>query len=158
MITDFVLANWSDVLIIFTASLLAIIPFFPPTWGGANKTYYDILKKEDVIQKKFNLVELIIRLLGGVILTGFSVSIGFRGTITLVLLVVLITDLIFNKAITNNAITVSIVAIIALYLESILDKAEEVSFGKVFHWKTKSYVQTNKDIPNDFPKQTELKK
>jgi len=145
MVTDFILAHWSDVVIMLIASFLALIPFFPPTWGGANKTYYDIFKKEDVIQKNFNLIELIVRLLGGVILTGFSVSIGFKGTITLILLIVLITDLIFNKAITNNAITVSIVAIVALYLESVLDKADEVSLGKVFHWKAKSTIQNNKN-------------
>ena len=139
MLTNYFLGNWTDVLIIVILFLLAIVPIFPCTWGGANKTYFDINKKEDVIQRNFNFIELTVRLFSSVVLLGPALSMGFRGTVTMLLFVVLIADLILNKTITNNAITISIVGIVALYLENILDKAEEISISKIFYWKAKQF-------------------
>lgn len=147
MIIKFITLYWLDLIVMIAIFIMSIIPIFPPEWGGANKTWRDYDGSEKP-QKNFNLIELIVRLFSSVVLLGPALSIGFRGTVTLILFIVLISDLVLNKSITNNAITISIVAIVALYAEQMINSAEEITLGKVFTWKAKHF---------EIPKQTQGK-
>ena len=57
--------------------------------------------------------------------------------ITLILFLVHGIDLIINKHLNNNDVTLSIIAIIALYLEKLIDSAEEITISNILTWKSK---------------------
>lgn len=127
MILDFVINYWADILIVVPIFALALLPIIPPTFAGLNKTYFDYYSGKEKDQKKLNFFELVIQLISHLVVTGPVLSIGFRGTVTLILFLILGADLFLNRRITDNAVTLSIVGIVALYLEKIIDTADEIS-------------------------------
>jgi hypothetical protein len=137
MILNFIIHDWPDIIIVFIIFVLSTLPVFPPFTVGFTKEYYDTNQKRMIKGKWFNLIEVIPILIFQTMLKGAIVAIGFRGTVTLVLFVVLGTDLFINKQVTNNDVILTIVAIFALYLEKILEGAEEISIWKIFSYKAK---------------------
>lgn len=137
MILNFLVHTWADILVGSFLFLFSVIPIFPPTFAGLNKEYYDTFFKAWRKQKNFNFWELIVHLISHVLVTGPALSLGFRGTVTLALFVVLGADLYLNKRITDNAVIIAIAGIVALYLETFLNTAEEITIWKVFTWKSK---------------------
>ena|SRR5258708_7883641 len=137
MIFNFITTNWKDIITVLIIFVACLLPIFPPFTLGFLKEYYDINQKKLVKQRSFNFFEFVPTLIFLTMFNGIVVRIGSKGMITLVLLIILGTDLFINKRLNNNDITLAIVSIIALYLEKVLDEAEELSVWKLFTWKSK---------------------
>jgi hypothetical protein len=142
MFLHFILTNWLDIIAFLVLLALALLPIFPPFTVGFNNEYFDTNQKKMVKQKWFNFIELIPILIFQTMLKGAIVAIGFRGTVTLVLFIVLGTDLFLNRQLTQNDILITIVAIVALYLEKILEGADEITVWKFFTYKAKENSST----------------
>ena len=138
MIYEFIIEYWADILITLPLVILSVIPIIPPTWAGFHKTYFNSFYNQEMKQKNMNFYELIVHLFSHVIVTGPALSLGFRGTVTLILFTILGADLHLNHQITNNAVILSIVGILALYLEKLIDTASELTLWKIFTWKSKN--------------------
>ena len=130
----YLLHNWIDVLIILIGFVLSLVPLFPPSVVNWKDEYVDLISKETVKQRKLNLYQVLPNLLSMVII-GLVMPLGFQGTFTLLLFIILVVDLFYNKKITNSAVTMSIIAIVALYFGRVLDSAEEIEFIHFFKWK-----------------------
>lgn len=137
MVSTFLLQNWLDIIFISVLFLFSVIPLFPPTFAGLNKDYFDLYYQSWRKNKNLNFWELIVHLISHVIVSGPALSLGFRGTVTLALFIVIGADLYLNKRITDNAVIIAIAGIVALYLETILNTADEIVIWKIFTWKSK---------------------
>ncbi len=137
IIGSFLLNNWLDIFIICVLYFLIVLPVLPPFFAGLQSEYIDVNTGQNIKQKKVSLIESIPHLLIKTLTFPFIITIPIRGAVTIVLLAALAADLFLNKQITNNGVTLVTVGIVALYLEKVLDTAEEISLWKVFTWKAR---------------------
>lgn len=157
MILNFILHNWPDIILSVVIFLLATLPIFPPICAGLRWEFYDFNQKKMVKQKWLNLFETISNLIAFTIIQGPILSISFSGTVTLLLFIAIGADLYFNKKITNNAVILVVIGILALYFDKILDISDEITVWKLFSWKSKkNNAQPTVKLGNQLEKSSEV--
>ena len=80
-----------------------------------------------------NLLESIIQSLFPVF-TGL----GLKNVVSLVVFAVVAIDLVVRKQVSNQAVTLIVIGIISLYLDTLVQTGEEITFFHIFKWKRKN--------------------
>lgn len=138
---NLLIRHWSDILLALAGFFLAIIRVWSPELAGLNKTYFDPQGIEQT-QRKMSFLEILMSNLSHVILMPFTISFTLRGTVTVILFLGIGLDIFLTKKISDNAVKIAIVGIVALYLERLIETADEISIWKIFTWKSKKLPVT----------------
>jgi hypothetical protein len=120
------------VLILF--SLLLLLPIIPPHWIGLQDTYFNTFYKKEMPVQKYSILKVLINSLLSPI-TEFLVIWSLKGTVSVVIFVVIGTDLLLRKQLSREAVALVSVGIIALYLEQLIEKAKKISIWKIIEWE-----------------------
>ena len=116
--------------------LILIYPLIPLRWLGLRETYYDFYYKKEIPAQKYSILRAIIHAL----LTPLQEVIviwGLRGTVSIVIFVVIGIDLFFKKQLSKEAVTLVSIGILALYLEQLILNAKKITIWKIFEYESK---------------------
>ncbi|MDP4000412.1 MAG: hypothetical protein Q8Q11_03210 [bacterium] len=136
---EWLVDNWESVLLITAAIAILLAPVIPPTWVGMTATYIDPEGNQQKSQR-FSLWGAFMKL----ILQDLIVFIGFRGTITLVLLGAVGLDIYFQEKLTTQAVVLAVVGLVALYFEQLMERGEYLELRGIFRWKKQANTPTPK--------------
>ena len=134
LIAQFLSRHWLDLVLGLAAFFLLTWKFLPPTMAGLDRTFVDNAGNEQP-QKRQSILDAIMTLLVFSLTRSLIVTIGLKGATTLIMFAVIVVELINRHTISTNAVILSIVGIIALHFENIIEQAEEVSIWKIFTYK-----------------------
>jgi len=132
--TNFITEKWD--LIVLAIALL--IPIIPPTWIGQDKTFYDN-KNQEQNSKKLSVLSAFINL-AILPLVNITAFLSLRGTVSLIIFLVIAVDLIYRKQLSREAVILVSIGIVALYLEQLIEKGKEFSFFGIIRWKGKDLL------------------
>lgn len=72
------------------------------------------------------------------LIIGIAVSLSLRGAVTILIFLVVGGDLFFKNGLSPQGLAISIIGVIALYLDQLVQNASELDFFKgIFHFKSK---------------------
>lgn len=123
-------------LIIF---LISFVPVIPPKWVFDNVDFYKDQEGNKIFRQKQPLLRFLIKQLMGIIqdiILGFAVALSLKGAITILIFLVIGSDLYFTKSLSSNSVIITIVGVVALYMEQLVQNASEIDF-KIFKYKSK---------------------
>lgn len=136
MILDFILSHTSDIIVSIILFFLVTAKIFPPHWVGGDKQYID--RNDQVVRNpKMSIIDAVTNFLFFSMLRNLIVVIGLKGSITLVMFAVIIVELVATSTISTNAVIVASIGILALYLETMVEKAKRIKFFKIFEYESK---------------------
>lgn len=143
IILDFFLNNWIGLIIV----ILLIAPVVPQKWSDPfgyqmNQKMNPPWPSESMSISRMLLKQLL------KLFSEFAVNLGLRGSVSVLLFAVVGTDLYFNKVISTSTVIITIVAVIALYLEYMVATAESIEFFKLFKYTSKKDSQ---NPPANYP-------
>lgn len=120
--------------ILFFAFLF--VPMLPPRWFGALDRY---LNPDGTLRpaEKYSIWRAIIHILLSPLLEILAI-LGLKGAVTLIIFIVIGFDFYFQQQLSNNATILTVVGLISLYFESILEKARAFRIPHIFEFKSKS--------------------
>lgn len=136
-LAEFISNHWSDIIIGIALFFLITTRIIPPKFSGMEDEYYDTTLGKVVQNRKQSLAEAVGNFLFFTTLRSALVTVGFRGATTIIMFAVIIVELIAHKTISTNAVIISIVGILALHFEQLLESADEFTVWKLFSYKKK---------------------
>lgn len=136
MILDFIASHTSDLIIGVILFFLVTAKLFPPQWVGGDKEYTSTEGKL-VRNPKMSIIDAVTNFLFYSMLRNLIVVIALKGSITLVMFAVIVVELVATSTISTNAVIVASIGILALYLETMVEKARRIKFFKIFEYESK---------------------
>jgi hypothetical protein len=115
------------------------LPTVPPNWLGMDSTYPG---SDGKTRKRvsLNILSVVLKLLVQPIsltIIDLSVLFNFKTTISLLIFIVIGTELYFKKQISQQAVILVAISLVVLYLELIIEKAKRITIWKFFEWERK---------------------
>ncbi|HVV26282.1 MAG TPA: hypothetical protein VHC21_04615 [Candidatus Saccharimonadales bacterium] len=138
IIAHFLSAHWLDLILGTAFFFLITAKVIPPRFAGLDEKYFDLQRQEMVDQSKQSLLEAVMTALAFTLTKALFVTIGLRGFITLVLFVLIGASLIFGKDIATNIVIISVIGILALYAEQLIERAASFSIAGIFRYQSGS--------------------
>jgi hypothetical protein len=134
---EFIVRYWDWIILV----CVLLYPFIQPNWIQQNDSYWDNLSNQWRPVNKFSILQAFINLA----VMPLTVFLSLRGTVSLVIFLVIAIDLIYRKQLSREAVILVSIGIVALYLEQLIEKGEEFSFFGILRWKSRS-VLNNREI------------
>ncbi|MBD3365902.1 hypothetical protein GF360_01010 [candidate division WWE3 bacterium] len=133
--TELINFIWDNMIAIFLF-IFSLLPVLPAKI--VDKFGYEIAQRyENPNPANWSIMKFITRQLFNGVISEIAINLGLRGTVSLVLFAVVFTDLLNNKTLSNQSLTVIAVAVLSLYLEYLVQNAEEIEFFRLFKYKSK---------------------
>lgn len=123
-------------IVLILLGLLLLLPTIPPRWIGLQDTYFNSFYKKELPVQKYSILKVLINFFLSPI-TEFLVIWSLKGIVSIVIFAVIGADLFFRKQLSNEAVTLVSVGILALYLEQLIEKAKKITIWKLFEWEKK---------------------
>jgi hypothetical protein len=136
MVHKFIISNYIDIILVVILFFVFTAKVIPPQYAGTDKYYYDQHGNKKESQKAC-LIEALTNMIFFTLFKSLMISITMKGTITLLLFIIVGVELYFSKTISLNAVIVSSIGIIALYFEGIVVSAKELHIWKIFKYISK---------------------
>lgn len=129
-IIDFVFNNWTLVSFV----IFALIPIIPQKFVDPFGEEMNRRMNPPFPSKRYSFLRFLCR---GIFdaFAEFAVNIGLRGSVTVLMFIVVAFDLINKKTLSSEAVVIIVVAVISLYFEYLVNNAEEIEFFKIFKYK-----------------------
>jgi len=128
---NFIIGKWDIIVLV----ILLLIPVIKPTWIGQDKTFIDN-KNQERDSKKLSVLSALINL-AIYPLINITTFLSLKGTISLVIFLVIAVDLIYRKQLSREAVILVSIGIVALYLEQLIERGRKISFLKLIDWESK---------------------
>lgn len=145
-ITEIIYNNW----IVLLGIIVILLPIIPTKF--ADPVGYELAQRGSPPwpQKNWTMMRYILKGLFE-IFNDLAVSLSLRGSVSVVLFAVVGSDLYFNQTVSTNTVIIIIVAVIALYLEYMINNADEIEFFRIFKYKAKqpSQIQPQSAPPRE---------
>jgi len=129
---------FTNVLVYAIILFIIFVPIISPIWIFDTDFYLD-QKGNKIIRQKQPILRFLVKQLIGIvqeIIIGFAVALSLKGAITILIFLVIGSDLYFTKSLSSNSVIITIVGVIALYMEQLVANASEIDF-KIFKYKSK---------------------
>jgi len=121
-------------------SIVLLLPVLPPGYIYTPDYYFDN-KGQKIQRGKVSILQFFLHqvvMLLQEILIGIAAPLGLKGSVTILIFLVVGADLYFRKGLTSQGLIISIVGVIALYLEQLIEKAKSLEFLKgLFKYESK---------------------
>ena len=129
---------FTNVLVYAIILFIIFVPIISPIWIFDTDFYLD-QKGNKIIRQKQPILRFLVKQLIGIvqeIIIGFAVALSLKGAITILIFLVIGSDLYFTKSLSSNSVIITIVGVIALYMEQLVANASEIDF-KIFKYNSK---------------------
>ncbi len=131
-IINFISNNWLLILI----AIISLVPIIPQKMVDPFGHEMNKRMNPPFPDKPFSLLKFICR---GIFeaFAEFAINIGLRGSATVLMFIVVMFDLINKKTLSSEAVVIIVIAVISLYMEYLINNAEEIEFFRIFKYKRK---------------------
>lgn len=137
VILHFLAGHWLDLILGILIFFVITTNFIPAKYAGLSETYTDNFGNERK-QEKQSLTTALTTFLFYTLLKSFMVTLTLKGAVSLIMFLVVGVELISTHTISTNAVIISVVAIIALYAESLIEKAKKFSIFNLFTYESRN--------------------
>lgn len=121
-------------------SIVFLLPVLSPKFIYTPDYYFDN-QSQKIQRGKVSILQFFLHqvvMLVQEILIGIAVPLGLKGSVTILIFLVVGADLYFRKGLTSQGLIISIVGVIALYLDQLVEKAKSLEFLKgLFKYESK---------------------
>lgn len=121
-------------------SLVSLLPIIPPRFIYVPDYYFDN-QNQKIQRGKVSILHFFLHqivVLVQDVLVGFAVALGLKGSVTILIFLVVGADFYFRKSLSVESLTITIIGVIALYLDQLVQNASELEFFRgLFKYKSK---------------------
>lgn len=124
---------------IFILSVILLLPLLPPHFVFGTDYYYNN-KNQKVNRSKVSILHFFLHQVLALfqeLILGFAVPLSLKGAVTILIFVVVSADLYFKRGLSSQGFAISVIGVIALYLDQLVTNASELDFFKIFRYKSK---------------------
>lgn len=137
IILTFMGKHWLDVLLSVGIFLLVTARLIPPQLGGLSKEYWDANQQKLIKQENISFIAAVMNSVFSSVLNPVIAWLPIKGAISVIMFVVVGVELYNTKTISTNAMIITVAAILALYAETIVERAKKLSVLKLFNFESK---------------------
>jgi len=127
-----------NISITFLAMFVFFVPIIPPKLIFDIDYYFD-QSGNKIYRQRQPIARFLIKQILGLVqqfVVDIAVALTLRGAITILIFLVVGFDLIYKHGLTSYSVTITIIGVITLYMEQLVQNASEIDF-KIFKYKSK---------------------
>lgn len=127
-------------LLFLISGIIAIFPFLSPK-SVYDVDYYFDQNGEKVQRGRISIIRFVLKQLTAIfqdVVVSLIVSLTLQGSVTLLIFLVVGVDLYFRKSLSTESVIVTVIGVIALYMNQLVSSASELEFFRgLFRYKSK---------------------
>lgn len=131
LIAHFLTGHWLDLILAIVIFFVFTLDYLPATWAGMQRGYFDEKLQKTVLNPKQSLLAALTNAIFFTSLKSALITIGFKGATSIVLFTVIGVDLVSHGSLSNNAVIMAIVGIVA-YISSRCSRTQKRSVLHTF--------------------------